>query len=497
MGTLHLVDTLYRELRVVRALLFCLSLMLLPALAVAQDTSVLAAQINRAAASTEIDDALLADLRDGLWQIVYLSAGQAEVGEILSFRRADIQAGAGSGASGTTSAVLNPLLPAIFGVAFEDGAITRSVSGSTISLKVAPVGLICAARPLAAAAVARRDEEACRTFWRRFGISASFDTTRGEKSTKLEDLQTLNNQFAALTVRAEVLNLRTSTGERYRKMFQSEFVSWKEKATAFAAIDRDTPEILKAQAVVEARLLALVKQPDWKGKPVDQRAAAIRTILKEAVAQVTVPDAQATHVRDAWLAALRADRALQNAVANAPVLTAEYAFERPDLATEPIGTIVPEGIRPPNLHSARAIYAQGLTRTNLDFTANASLSWFDDVRPGMSGSFRDFKAGFAGTFRLRDLANYGAPALSFAALYMYLHQEPLGLSLVAFNDAEINKPGHIGVFQAKLEFPTAKNAMRIPLSFTYSNRTELINETDVRGQIGISFNLDALFVEGK
>jgi hypothetical protein len=465
--------------------------------AAAQDTSVLAAQINRLAASPEVDDALLADLRDSLWQVVYLSAGQAEVAEILSFRRADLQIGAGSGASGTTSAVLNPLLPAIFGVAFEDGAITRSVSGSTISLKVAPAGLICAARPLAAAAVARRDEEACRTFWRRVGITASFDTKRGEKSTKLEDLQTLNNQFAAVTVRAEVVNLRTSTGERYRQMFQSEFVAWKERATAFAAVDRDTPEILKAQAVVEARLLALVKQPDWKGKAVDQRAAAIKAILREAAAQVTVPDAKATQVRDAWLEALRADRALQNSVANAPLLTAEYAFERPDLATEAIGAVVPEGIRPPSLHSARAIYAQGLTKTNLDFTANASASWFGDVRPGMSGSFRDFKAGIAGTFRLRDLAGYGAPALSFAALYVYLHQEPLGLGLIAFNDAEINKPGHIGVFQAKLEFPTAKNAMRIPLSFTYSNRTELINETDVRGQIGISFNLDALFVEGR
>src|SRR4029453_10054606 len=114
-----------------------------------------------------------------------------------------------------------------------------------------------------------------------------------------------------------------------------------------------------------------------------------------------------------WLRALRADRELQNAVANAPVLTAEYAFERPDLATEPIGDIVPEGIRPPNLHTVRAIYAQGLTKTNLDFTANASASWFGDVRPGMSGRFRDIKAAVEGTVRLRDLAGYGAPALSF------------------------------------------------------------------------------------
>ena len=480
-----------------KATLVVLCLALSPALSVAQETSVLALEIGRLARSPDGDDDLIVELRDNLWKVVYLSAGQAEVAEILTFRRADVQAGAGSGASGTTSAVLNPLLPAIFGVAFEDGAITRSVSGSTISLKVAPAGLICASRPLAAAAVARRDEEACKTLWRRVGVTASFDTKRGEKSPKLEDLQTLNNQFASLTVRAEVLNLRTATGRRYIGTFQSQFTSWKEKAAAFVDIERDTPELVKAQALVEERLLALVKQPDWKGKAVDKRADEIKAIIKGAAALVTVPDAQATRVRDAWLAALRADRALQNAVANAPVLTAEYAFERPDLATEPLGTVVPEGIRPPSLHSARAIYAQGLTKTSLDFTANVSLSWFSDVRPGMSGSFRDFKAGINGTFRLRDLSNYGAPALSFAALYMYLHQEPLGLGLVEFNDAEVNEPGHIGVFQAKLELPTANNAMRIPLSFTYSNRTELINETDVRGQIGISFNLDALFVDKK
>ena len=76
---------------------------------------------------------------------------------------------------------------------------------------------------------------------------------------------------------------------------------------------------------------------------------------------------------------------------------------------------------------------------------------------------------------------------------VHLHQEPLGFGLTAFNQQEIEERGHIGLFQAKLEFPTANNAIRIPLSLTYSNRTELIAESDVRGQVGISFNLDSLF----
>ena len=67
------------------------------------------------------------------------------------------------------------------------------------------------------------------------------------------------------------------------------------------------------------------------------------------------------------------------------------------------------------------------------------------------------------------------------------------LGILGFNETEIGEKGHIGLFQAKFEMPTANNAIRIPISFTYSNRTELINESSARGQIGISFNLDSLF----
>ena len=130
---------------------------------------------------------MVANIRDGLWQVVYLkrdelvSSGQADIAEILTFRRADVQTGSGSGASGTTSAVMDPLLPAIFGMGFENGAITRSVSGSTISIKVAPAGLICAARPLKAAAVARRDDEGCKTFWANGRVVVRSRRLAGEK----------------------------------------------------------------------------------------------------------------------------------------------------------------------------------------------------------------------------------------------------------------------------------------------------------------------------
>lgn len=111
----------------------------------------------------------------------------------------------------------------------------------------------------------------------------------------------------------------------------------------------------------------------------------------------------------------------------------------------------------------------------------------------MPGRFRDVRAAAEAEWALREIGSYGVPTLSMAAMYVYLHQQPLGLGLSAFNQAALEDKGHIGLFQAKLEFPTGNNAVRIPLSFTYANRTELVKESEVRGQFGLSFNLDALF----
>src|SRR5262245_50777484 len=151
----------------------------------AQDIVALKKQIQRFGDPTENVTDLIADVRDNLWQEVLLlpdpDAKQQEIARILVFSRGDLQTGATSSASGSTSAVVNPLLPAIFGLAIENGAITRTVSGTTITLKANPAGLVCAAQADAATAVALRDREACNALWTRLGVVASLDTSRGEK----------------------------------------------------------------------------------------------------------------------------------------------------------------------------------------------------------------------------------------------------------------------------------------------------------------------------
>jgi len=55
------------------------------------------------------------------------------------------------------------------------------------------------------------------------------------------------------------------------------------------------------------------------------------------------------------------------------------------------------------------------------------------------------------------------------------------------------KTGDIYLAQARLVVTPSGSSVTVPFSVTYSNRTELIDKPTFRGQIGISYNFDALF----
>jgi len=451
--------------------------------------------------SGEERESLIGDLADNAVRVKLLdgvdSEGRKIARQILAFRRADVQTGSSSGASGSTSAVLSPLLPAIFGVSFESGAITRSISGSTIVLKANPAGLFCSSGSNPQA-VALRDGDACRTFWKRVGITSAFDTSRGERKRELADLKTLSNQFAEFTVHMELLNRRTLDGQKFNRIFKEEIKEWLASASEFANMSAraamgDFEEGLRGN--VESGLLRLIDNKTFLNAGKKARIRQIENIIRSSLNSVPGDPDNARERRRLWLEALKSGSRLQSAMLNATVIAAEYSYQRPDMAAEGTDADLPVDVRPPGVHSVRLIAAKGIGDRKLDITANASASFFSEARPGMNSVLRDFRVGCEGKFHMRVINNWGVPTLSFAGLYVYLNQEPLGLGIAAFSPRDIHERGHIGLFQAKFELPTANNAIRIPLSFTFSNRTELIKESDARGQIGISFNLDSLFDE--
>lgn len=107
-------------------------LLSLPSLLLGGSATALQIEINDlvSAADTTDREAAIDTLVSNAWK----AGAIQDAGELLKFRRADVQNGGGSSASGSTSAILSPLLPAVFGFAFETGGITRTVSGSTITL---------------------------------------------------------------------------------------------------------------------------------------------------------------------------------------------------------------------------------------------------------------------------------------------------------------------------------------------------------------------------
>ena len=465
-----------------RRILLAAAISLIAVPAAAQSAVVLKNEIRRLAeaAAGERED-LVGEIVDNAVKVKLAADGKKANEEFLAFRRADVQIGATSGSSGTTSAVGSPLLPAIFGVAFENGSIIKTVSGNTVTLKVNPAGLICANTEVPSR-VAFRDPDACRTFWKRVGVTAAFDTSRGAKSDKLAQVDSVGRQFAELAVRAELVNRRQPRP-------YTEFI---EKAQAFvnqlAPFNAMTSEWRRK---LGDELGALTRGSEWSALTPDKRAELVAAKIDAHLKELPEPPGAA---RTDWLAALKAQ---QRADLNRLAITAVYAFQQPDIAAKAIGdpVVVPAGARPPNLHTLRLIVARGAGHADLTF--NGSASWFQQAPVGKTRQWRDVQAAAEVKFRMRDIRNYGAPTLSFAGLYMYLKQPPLGLGISAFTGPEVNQPGDLYLFQMKLELPTANNAMRIPLSFTASNRTELIKEKDVRGQIGVSFNLDALFAQGR
>ena len=331
---------------------------------------------------------------------------------------------------------------------------------------------------------------------RRFAFSAVFDTNRGKTpGAAAGSVSAVGNQFAEAGVRFEIVNQRQSGSRR----FDQALADWQREAASSGLIqNRLQGRIINLRATRARAMVAKLNELKKDGKTDPEIAKELQELLQECERESRADIESAIpglleKARRGWFDTLRADNRLFNAAAHGWVVTAEYALTKPDIATEAISTIVPKGTRPPSLHSGRLIAAWGLLRHRIDFTLNASSSWFADKRPGMTESWRD--AQFSGTAKilLRPVTGHGAPALSFAGPWMYLNQRPLGIDIPAFNRTKVNQPGSIRLFQTKLELPTANAAVKIPISFTYSNRTDLIKENDVRAQIGFSLNLDALF----
>ena len=187
---------------------------------------------------------------------------------------------------------------------------------------------------------------------------------------------------------------------------------------------------------------------------------------------------------------------LVNDLAEKPVLSLEYQHNSPrgQKATS----------------SVRLIFDKGLPN-KWAFTANGAFTLYDARPPDSvpdASRWRDTQFGIEVRRSLGNLQGFGAASVSSSYYYQYQNSpsilpvapgQPLPnitfTGLPATATEVFAEKGNLHIGQVRLELGSGTSNVRFPLSISYSNRTELIDDPTWKMQIGVSYDLDSLFAQ--
>lgn len=400
---------------------------------------------------------------------------------IAEANRLDKQVGASNSAPGSTNLVSSGSVPRVLGFAVEAGALTQSVSGSSVTFQTNPVGIIQAlTRYVPDTAAADKATEDTLGVLRRVNVSATFDTGRepgGQFTGSYRQLQQAG-------VQVYLRNLRDPMHPRWAQAW-SQFAA--QAGTALPDSARDAtvamtsqPAFVRLRNDTRARLLAAA--------PSDVEAIVL-DYLREA--RPFIPDAAAGRLSAAWVEYLQAQSDVYRQLARSTVITAEYAWRRPpvqDAAALVTATTPVEAAS--DLSTVAVVLARPFIGSS-DMTVNGSFSLFNEAPAGTTNNLRDWQVSAKLDFPLNGILGVTRSRFTLAGLFMRLEQPALGFP-VAVNGITVGDSGNLGFFQARLEVPVGDSGFAIPISMTFATRTELIDESRIRGNVGMTLDLDKL-----
>jgi hypothetical protein len=160
----------------------------------------------------------------------------------------------------------------------------------------------------------------------------------------------------------------------------------------------------------------------------------------------------------------------------------------------------------PNLSNIRVIYSYQPPKGSLLLTFNGASEWYDSVPSGVKvGRLRDLQAAAQVDRPLGTIPQFGKAVLTVGFYYQWMRDAALisipagdtapgtGIILPGAASTLLATKGPIAIGQAKVTLPIKSGVIKVPISFTWSNRTELINESEKRAQIGLTLDLDSIF----
>ncbi len=422
--------------------------------------------------------------------------------------RLDKQTGSSPSSAGTTSIVSKGIAPQFLSLAVEDGALAQTDSQSVATFTANALNVARLARgdhyfPYCAALDSSCESTAARVL---AGLSASvsFNTAAGQSSSTATDS---SSNSTVLTGSARQLS---AWGARYD-------FNARKPVTAKDAVDKikTTDGRQYFEGVVAAMVpLREAKDPVTGDRPyvlwLDKYSALIKSAADEKAFQDLLTEAADALIQigkryvpafqdkvDSMLTAMatyfgQRDKAL-DALIDKVTYSVDYKDNRPaDQPAQSTLTLIVSG-RPD-------------AADKWQVTFNGSGSWYDDP-PAQAAvqRFRDAQAALQADFALTGTTSPLGVSVSAGFYFQYQADNALltipsgdlapGTSIALPGSASVllKTKGSIAIGQIGATFSVPNTGIKIPIAVSYSNRTDLIKASDVRGHLGVSYDLDSLF----
>jgi hypothetical protein len=415
----------------------------------------------------------------------------------LQLRSTDKQVGASTGTSGSTNLVPSGSVPALLGLAVEYGGLTETFSGTTATFRTTPAKLIGAMTDTYGTN-AKPTENKSLLAMQRLSLSASFTTsgTTSASTNNASQLQANPSQFTQATARFLIWNDRDPLAAKNWKTIRDLSTSppAQQDADAARALFFPIRDIPGFNAAIDQAMTVFDANAANPNQTTLQNAwIACYASIQKLTGQVQNWQTLMNNYIAARTTLEKQTQTLYQKISKAPSLSLEYDYTRPPAVTATSTSASTTPSAPafsPNLSTLSLVYVASVSTS--DFTLNATANFFNQTEPTMSGNFRDFQLAGKWDIPVGHIGSFiSKGTLTISGLFEDLHQKPLGVTLT-INDKSVNTPGNMGVFQIKYTIPMGDSGVQVPISFTTSNRTELVNEKDTRGNIGITFDLDKL-----
>ncbi|MEK6321252.1 MAG: hypothetical protein AABN33_06160 [Acidobacteriota bacterium] len=414
--------------------------------------------------------------------------------------RTDKQIGASARAEGSTSAVEKPGFAELLGFAIEHGAIQKRIDGTSLTLSTTPYAFIAWANKGDTAELYRQNE-----FFTRVGLSASFNISNkdqpladvnnkqltewsirmrlaGDRSARSKEFQEwwaenirpkINDRLAVLVtgfgdLLDEKLDQNAEDGKRVSSIVNDVQATLQAQIKLY--LESHTSE-LPAEKTTGVKQLILCTLKDKIVEPVRSNQIKLSPELRAKLNDKLFPSLAAAH---AALEQAREDfNKFWESFSKGPLTTFAFTNHRTSMGSD---------------YSEFAFLHEQATLRPLKLVANGWVSIYSNPDRTMNQQqVRDYGAalsfqGEANSPFLTETPDLSKMTFAFTGRYQRTKE----------NEGVAGKKADIAIAQFRMEIPI-RMGLSIPLSVTYANATELIKEKHVRGNFGLTLDVDKLF----